>query len=195
MEPKVVVSILVAIALIYFRFGPGSRLLKKKSYHHIIPPASQDDPNWIPIDINEYDKIVLIKQNSIEDKVDLVINAIKNESPIRDFDVELINGWFKIKVPYSNFQDFHELIAFCDSVNGGNVYGYCKHTETGSKDYIVKIDSDTGYEHMIGAFRTNQNFGIYLPKSDKDPMGNISKSPVKEIDFQTEIDQIPFILE
>jgi hypothetical protein len=70
---------------------------------------------------------------------------------------------------------------------------YCKHLNSKNKDYIVKLDTDGGYEHMIGSFRSGENFGIFLPKSKSDPKGNISKSIVKELDFQNEINQVPLL--
>jgi len=44
MEPKIIIGAIIAIVLFYFRFGPGSRLLKKKTHHYIVPPASREDP-------------------------------------------------------------------------------------------------------------------------------------------------------
>lgn len=181
----------MTLTLIYFRFGSGSRLLKKKSHHYIIPPSSDDDPNWIPIEINEYDKYIFYKQNSEKIIIEEVAKIIRNEFPQIDIDVTSNNEWIQLNVIHSNFADFHKLISLCSFTNGENVIGYCKHKTTKSEDYIVKLDIDAENEHLIGSFQTNQNFGIYLPKSDNDPKGNISKSHVKEIDFQYEINQIP----
>jgi len=191
MEPKLILTLIVISIVIYFRYGSGSRLLKKKSHHYIVPPASQNDPNWIPIDINEYEKNIFFDQNSQEDTIDQIKNLIHSEFPETETEVSLNNGRFQINVLQSNFSDFHNLISFCTFINGKGVIGYCKHKTTKNKDYVVKLDIDSGNENMIGTFRTNQNFGIYLPKSDIDPKGNISKSVVKEIDFQNEIDQVP----
>jgi hypothetical protein len=191
MEPKLVLTIILIITLIYFRFGRGSRVLKKKSHHYIVPPASQDDPNWIPIEINEYIKYIFFNQNSELDTTDEITKEIYKEFPQIEVEVMLENGWFQINVIHSNFSEFHKLISICTFIHGKNVIGYCKHKSTKSKDYIIKMDIDAGSEHLIGSFKTNQNFGIYLPKSDSDPKGNISKSQVKEIDFQYELNQIP----
>lgn len=167
-------------------------MLKKKSHHFIVPPASQNDPNWIPVEINEYVKYIFFKQNSEVDTTDEISKVISNEFPQIEVNVILYNEWFQINVIHSNFSDFHKLISFCTYINGKNVIGYCKHKSTKSNDYIIKLDIDAGSEHLIGSFQTNQNFGIYLPKSDNNPKGNISKSLVKEIDFQYELNKIPF---
>lgn len=191
MEPKLIITIVMILALIYFRFGSGSRLLKKKSYHHIDPTAAHDDPNWIPIEIDEYDKHIFIQLRANENAVDEIFRTVENEFPQMEVEVAAIDGWIQIHVIHSDFSDFHKLISSCTIKNGTNAIGYCLHHSTKSNDYIAKLDFEEGNEHLVGSFQTNQNFGIYLPKSGSHPKGNMSKSPVKEIDFQHEVNQIP----
>lgn len=191
MEPKDILLILMVMGFVFFLYGPGSRLLKKKSHHYIVPPSPERDPNWTPVEMDEYAKYIFFKQNSEEDTVGEVSKVILNEfSPIT-FEINIENSWVQIKIIHSNFSDFHNLVALCTFINGNKVTGVCIHSNRSNEDYVVKLDVDSGMEHMIGSFRTNQNFGIYLPKLDNNPKGNISKSPVKEIDFQDEIKSIP----
>jgi hypothetical protein len=192
MEAKFILTLILISALIYFRFSPGVRLLKKKSNHYIVPPACEDDPNWIPIEINEYKKTVFFKQNSQDETIEAIKNAVSSEFPEIEFEVFLNNGVFRLNVFQSTFSDFHHLISFCTFNNGEGVIGFCENQKSKNMDFIVKLDTASGNAHMIGSFRTNQNFGIYLPKSEMNPKGNISKSPVKEIDFQNEINQLEF---
>lgn len=182
---------LFIVFMIYFVFGPGSRLLKKKSHHYTIPPAAQDDPNWIPIDINDYVKHIYLTQNTEEDTPEEITKIVHSQFPEIKFNLTFLNGRFQLAVTHSSFSDFHHLIALCAFINGQNVVGYCKHKTSSSKDYIVKMDLYTGMEHLIGCFRTDENFVIYLPKSDENLEGNISKSPVTQINFQKEWNQIP----
>lgn len=191
MDPELILAFIIFIVLVYFRFGNGSRLLKKKSHHYIVPPSPDKDPNWIPIQIDEYDKYIFFRQINVEETTDDIKNVINSEFSKIKIDISINDGWFEIIVLESSFSDFHKLISLCTFICGKGVIGYCKHKTTKDKDYIVKLDITTGNEHMIGSFRTNQNFGIYLPKSDENPKGNISKSSVKEIDFQNEVGQIP----
>lgn len=181
----------MVIALIYFRFGNGSRLLKKKSYHHIDPPAAYDYPNWTPMEVDEYDKHIFFQKHAYEDAVDEIFRTVENEFPQMVVEVAEIDGWIQIHVIHSDFSDYHKLISSCATKNGTNAIRYCLHQSTKSKDYIARLDVEEGNEHLIGSFQTNQNFGIYLPKSDSHPKRNMSKSFVKEIDFQYEANQIP----
>lgn len=193
MDPKLILTFIIILILVYFRFGSGSRLLKKKSHHYIEPPSPNEDPNWIPIEIDEYSKYIFFRQNNLEETAADITNVINTEFPKVKVDISLYNGWVKIYVLESNFSDFHKLISLCTFISGIGVVGYCKHKTTKEEDFIVKLDSDSGNDHMIGSFRTNQNFGIYLPKIDDNPKGNISKSGVKEIDFHGELSQVPIV--
>lgn len=192
MEIKFILTIILISALIYFRFGPRVRLLKKKSHHYIVPPSCEGDPNWIPIEINEYKKSIFFKQNSSNKTAEVIQNTVRSEFPKIEFEVTLNNGVFRINVFQSTFSDFHHLISFCTFINGEGVIGFCENQKSKNMDFIVKLDTASGNSHIIGSFRTNQNFGIYLPKSEMNPKGNISSSPVKEIDFQNEINQLEF---
>ena len=189
MEPKTVLAIIMALVLSYFIFGKGSRILKKKSHHYIVPPASKRDPNWIPLPPHEYQYFIFFVQEQREG-VDELQRAIISEFPAMKIEIERIDNWFKIKVLDSNFSDFHQLIAFCDVYGGESVIAFGRHSTTNSKDYIAKLDEEAGGQHLIGAFRTNQNFGVYLPKAQLNVKGNVSKSPVHEVDFKQEFSKI-----
>ncbi|GAA0874087.1 hypothetical protein GCM10009118_04950 [Wandonia haliotis] len=187
MEPKTVISFVVILALIYFRFGPGSRLLKKKSHHYIVPPSPDSDRNWIPVDIGRYKKTIYIKKNSPED----ILKTIAEISPGEKWEADYsYDGWIRITVEDVSFGEYHALLSICDAVNEGQTYGFCEHRDSPEKDYIVRVDEES-YENLIGVFRTNKNFGIYLPNSESNAKGNISGSPVKEIDFFSELKKLP----
>lgn len=195
MEPQIIFGILIALTLLYFRFGPGVRFLKKKSHHYIVPPSPGKDPNWMPIELREYDKFIYIKQNDLEVEVEMVLNATKEECEIKELNVELVNGWFKISVLQSSFEAFHFAVDFYYYTNGGDVYGYWKHKTSSAKDFIVEVDEDIGGDYLIGVFRTDQNFGVYLPKSGEHPKGNISLSSIMEIVFDEEFKKTPIVEE
>lgn len=60
MEIKTILSILAALAFLYFVYGPGSRMLKKKSHHHILPPLPTSDVNWNPVNFDVYEKYIFV---------------------------------------------------------------------------------------------------------------------------------------
>lgn len=175
----------------YFRSGPGSRIFKKKSHHYIVPPASEKDPNWIPIEIEEYKKRIFIKDRDSSMTIDDVHFAVNLEFPSVKYTVSEKESWFIILVEGSRFLEFHRLVQFCSLSNKGDVWGYCTHPDSNIKDYIVKDDVTSTRPHLIGAFRSDLNFGIYLPTSEVHKKGNMSKSFHKEVDFENESAQFP----
>lgn len=193
MDAKLIFTFLIVITAFYFRFGAGSRLLKKKSAHYIVPSSSHKDPNWIPIEMSEYSKHVFFKQESDLETIDELKSIIYKRIPKVTADYALLNGWFTINIIQSNFEDYHFLVALCSYINEKNTLGFCKHKVNDEQDYIVKLDYIEGMDNLIGSFRTNQNFGIYLPKSGQNPKGNISRSAAREIDFQQELSRIPSV--
>jgi hypothetical protein len=189
MDLKLLLSVTFIGILIYFRFGPGVRLLKKKSHHYIEPPDPESDPNWVPIEMDDYHKYILSHRVSSEDTTDDVYEAIKDEFPRMKFEVSIKKDWFLISIEEVNFEDFHNAISFCTLI-AENVIGFCQHKQDDDQDYIVKSDLDADLDFLIGAFRNGDNFGIYLPKSKLDVKGNISKSNVNEISFKQEFKKI-----
>jgi hypothetical protein len=189
MDLKLILSVVLVGILIYFRFGPGVRRLKRKSHHYIEPPDPESDPNWVPLEIKDYQKYIFSHRSSSEDAIDDVYEAIKDEFPSMQFKVSIQKDWFLICVKHARFIDFHQAIAFCSYIEE-NVLGYGRHLNNSSKDYIVKIDHESSLDHLIGAFRSGENFGIYLPKSKLHPKGNSSRSDVTEIRFEQEFNKI-----
>ena len=190
MEESLVLSIIASLALIYFSFGPGVRLFKKKSHHYIIPPSATNDPNWIPIDMAMYINHIFIKNSGNKIESNNVQSAIDSEFENIQFDINPINDWIIVHVLEANFQEFHKLISFCDAQIDEVAYGFCKHKSKEWKDYIVKVD-DSDEQHLLGVFSVDTNFGIYLTKIADHEKGNMSKSVVCEIYYQTEIINIP----
>ncbi len=191
MEPQIILIIFVAILFFYFGMGPGSRMLKKKTHHYIVPPSPENDPNWLPIEISNYNKFIFIKHKDSEVTVEDVLIVNQNERNIKELEIELVNGWFKLHIIQSNFQEFHDTVTIYSYVNNGDVYGYCKHKTSSNEDYIVKLDEET--EYLNGVFRTNKNFGIYLPSLQKHPKGNISISSNMELDFNEALKELPIL--
>lgn len=193
MNAKLIFILILVIIVFYFGFGAGSRLLKIKSAHYIVPPASEKDPNWIPVEMHAYIKQVFLKQENDLETIDELTRIIDERIPQLSAEIILENGWFTITIRESNFKDYHLLVALCSYINDKNTFGLCKHSIDEAQDYIVKLNSEGSLDHLIGSFRTNQNFAVYLPKSGQNPKGNISRTATFEIDFQEEISKIPSI--
>lgn len=189
MELEYVLFGLMILVFIYFGMGPGSRLLKKKSHHYIVPPSGEKDPDWHPIEFSDYSKYIYINPSEPDVTTQHVVNINDQAIGLDEIQVEAINNWFKVEAPLSNFDHFHSAIMIYNDINGGDVYGFCKHKEDSIKDYIVKQDEDS--EYLLGVFRTNENFAIYIPSMDKHPKGNISISSEMELDFNEELRKLP----
>ena len=185
MEPKTILALLAAAAFFYFRFGPGSRLLKKKSHHHIVPPSPTQDANWHPIDFSDYDKFLFIDNNSLDGNHDHLQKVLIDNFSLEIESSKIISKWLVLNLNNSSFGAFHGALSFCSLEYSNDTYAFCKHKNNSSNDYVVKTDFDSEVSHLIGAFRTNQNFGIYLPNVSKNNQGNISISKVSEVHFET----------
>ncbi len=184
MDPKIILGIIVGIAFFYFRFGPGSRLLKKKSHHHIVPPVPTSDPHWHPIDFTNYTKYLIVGERNQVEKTEELGKLLQDSMGLESAKIETSSKWEMVKIQASNFHDFHQAIDFLTAIASDESYGYCINKVDSSKDYVVKVDSRSDHEYLLGTFRNNQNFGIYLPYSDRHPNGNISLSSVQEVSFE-----------
>jgi len=64
------ILILLFIAAVFtvmiFLYARITRLLKKKSYHYIVPPVPENDKNWYPVDFSKFECYVFIKNPSEE---------------------------------------------------------------------------------------------------------------------------------
>ncbi|WP_146194219.1 hypothetical protein [Brumimicrobium oceani] len=182
---------LLIIVFIYFGIGPGSRLLKKKSHHYIVPPSPENDPDWYPVEHSDYRNFIFIKpsENHVDSQHIENINA--QLIGIENIQVEEKGDWFRIEALHSNFGIFHSAIITYNDINGGHVYGYCKHKDTARKDYIFKQSDSIDY--LLGVFRSNKNFAIYVDSMHKNKKGNISISSVKELDFMEELKKLPML--
>ena len=191
MEPKFVLAIILALIFLYFGLGPGSRLLKKKSHHHIDPPASTDDPNWIPIEMKDYKSSILFKLRYSDVTTEELKAYIEEDFSIKDLDLTQFDEWYLLSLKDIGFEKFHTMILIINASNEGDVWGYGKHINTPAKDYVTIYDKDSGSHHLIGSFRNTTNFGIYLPKSNVHEHGNMSKSSIKEVNFKDVISKLP----
>lgn len=190
MEPKTILGFIAAIIFVYFRFGPGSRLLKKKSHHYIVPPTPTSDPHWNPVDFKDYEKYMIVGTRNQTEKEEDLVTLLKEGFGLDSEKIEWSSRWELVKVKDSNFHDFHQAIDFLTAIASDESYGYCISKKDSSKDYIVKVDSQSDQEYLLGAFRNNQNFGIYLPHTDKSRNGNISLSQVSEVNFNELAEQL-----
>ena len=178
MEPKIIIGALIAIVLFYFRFGPGSRLLKKKTHHYIIPPASREDPKSIHVEIkrNQYDRFILTKNttesyliNGINDYGELSGNK---EYEIYNFGIAEHGDWKIIKVDQSiSFYFFHNLAGWLTGYEDSSdipelTFGYSLSKKDSSEDYLFFLDPhNANGDTQVGAFRYGKSFAIYLPKA------------------------------
>lgn len=184
-------AITFAFAMMYFRFGPGVRYFKKKSHHYIVPPSGEDDPNWVPVDFNDYTKFMLMEWTTSEIDKDQLEGLLKSEHPEIKLKITSFDNWYEVIIDHIDFQAYHNIVRLAQIINGENAFGFCRHISFSKLDFIVKLEIEDNIDHLIGVFRTNQNFGIYLPHAGENPKGNISKSVTKEVDFEYEISKIP----
>ena len=178
MEPKIIIGAVFAIVLFYFRFGPGSRMLKKKTHHYIVPPASRVDSNSILVEIEskQYDRFILIK-NVIDN---YLIKGVQEYSALSDYEgltdqnikVATYGDWTILKIdPIPSFYDYHNLACwlsgFDESLESPELtIGYSKNTIKSEKDYLFFLDPHNAYgDTQVGAFRSEQTFAIYLPEA------------------------------
>jgi hypothetical protein len=186
MEPKIIIGAVIAIVLFYFRFGPGSRLLKKKTHHFIVPPASREDPKSIHVEIksNQYNRFILTKNTTksylikgINDYGELSGNK---EYEIYNFGVAEYGDWKIIKVDQSiSFYIFHNLAGWLTGYEDSSdipdlTFGFSKSKKDSSEDYLFFLDPHNEYgDTQVGAFRYGKSFAIYLPEAYEE-YGNLT---------------------
>ncbi len=178
MEPKIIIGVVIAIVLFYFRFGPGSRLLKKKTHHYIVPPASREDPKSIHVEIksNQYDRFILTK-NTTESYLIKGINDYgelsgNKEYEISNFGIAEHGDWKIIKVDQSiSFYIFHNLAVWLTDYEDSSdipelTFGFSKSKMDSSEDYLFFLAPHNEYgDTQVGAFRNGKPFAIYLPEA------------------------------
>ena len=95
--------ILLLLAFLYFRIGPGSKMLKKKSHHYQTPPDPEKDPDWHPIKVTDYHNFICLKQTTldyIEYKTSIIIPGFTDDnSIIQHFE----SDWFIIHNKQTKF--------------------------------------------------------------------------------------------
>lgn len=178
MEPKIIIGVVIAIVLFYFRFGPGSHLLKKKTHHYIVPPASREDHKSIHFEIksNEYDRFILTK-NTTENYLIKGINDYgelsgNKEYKIYNFGITEHGDWKVIKLDQSiSFYIFHNLAGWLTGYENSSdipelTFGFSKSKMDSSQDYLFFLDPHNEHEDtQVGAFRNGKSFAIYLPEA------------------------------
>lgn len=186
MEPKIIIGAIIAIVFFYFRFGPGSRLLKKKTHHYIVPPASREDPESINIEIkrNEYNRFILTK-NTTESYITKGINQYgelsgNEEYKMHNFGIAQHGDWRIIKIDNSiSFYDYHNLAGWltgyedCSDISE-LTFGFSKSKVDSQNDYLFFLDPHNEYgDTQVGAFRYGKPFAIYLPEAYEE-YGNLT---------------------
>ncbi|HLW39820.1 MAG TPA: hypothetical protein VKX31_05475 [Brumimicrobium sp.] len=186
MELKNIIGVIIAIVFFYFRFGPGSRLLKKKSHHYIIPPASREDSKSIQVEIksNQYDRFILIK-NTTESYLVKGINDYSElsgnqEYEIYNFGVAEHGDWKIIKIdPSISFYVYHNLAGWLTGYEDSSdipeiIFGFCKSKMDSLKDFLFFLDPyNANGDTQVGAFRCGKPFAIYLPEAYEE-YGNLT---------------------
>lgn len=209
------IGVFITMFFIYVKIV---RLLKKKSYHYIIPPKPENDKNFHPIDFSKYNKFIFLKNCSEDyfiEKINEFIDSADREIQIEKGNIELnkLNNWIVLRINNSSFFQFHFLVwSFHDDIyqldeNGldnsnpkdilkspENIVGLCLHKSINLKDYIIKLDRVLAEDNFIGSFRNGKNFGIYMPNASLNEHGNISLSRNHELNFYSEMDELPMEL-
>lgn len=178
MEPKIIIGAVIAIVLFYFRFGPGSRLLKEKTHHYIVPPASIEKPKSKHFEIksNQYDRFILTKNTTksylikgINDYGELSGNK---EYEIYNFGIAEHGDWKIIKIDhFISFYVYHNLAGWLTSYEDSSdipelTFGFSKSKMDSTEDYIFFLDPyNSNGDTQVGAFRYGESFAIYLPEA------------------------------
>jgi hypothetical protein len=186
MESKIILGAVIAMVLFYFRYGPGSRLLKEKTHHYIVPPASREDPNSKHFEIksNQYDRFILSK-NTTKSYLIKVINDYGelsggNEYETYNFGIAEHGCWKIIKIDHSiSFFVYHNLAAWLTGYEDSSdiselTFGFSKSKVDSEEDYIFFLDQYNSYgDTQVGAFRHGESFAIYLPEAYEE-LGNLT---------------------
>lgn len=181
-----------------FLYARITRLLKKKSYHYIVPPSPEKDKNWHPVDFSKYENFIFINNISLIDFIEKLKKILSIEKEFKLHGIELVeeNNWILIKTKNLSFLGFKSLVWWIDVYSkefnsSDRVIGYCKHKSIPSQDYLFKIDKVLDKDNFIGVFRNQKNFGIYLPNAGLSEKGNISLSSNFEINFYSITSNLP----
>lgn len=174
-----------------------NRLFKKKSHHYIVPPTPNEDKNWKPIDFSNYECFVFIKDSSV-DHLNRRLNRYRNS---KQLSIKKINSyeqgnWVVLKVKSVSFHRFKSFVWKLDDYSENyestnELIGFCQHKGIPNEDYVFKLDKESANDYLIGSFRTGKNFGVYLPNTSSNKSGNISLSRNHEINFYSEISELP----
>jgi len=150
-------------------------------------------------DEGENNKIEIIKAEnwlilkfyniSYEDYINLTWILDDDDSKI-EWETDENNKLDREKDDYINTKLYDYLLI--NSKYPKEVIGFCQHLKKPLQDYLFKIDEeDKAGENFIGTFRSEKNFGIYIPFSGLKESGNISLTRNNEINFYSELDKLP----
>lgn len=193
-------SFIAVFAAIIFLYARLTRLLKKKSHHYIVHPTPEKDKNWHPVHFSKYECFIFVKDNTEEFTTGALYTSLneKNEASIfkaNDIALNQQNNWTLLKIDPCSFVAFKSFVAQLDAYyEQGHVTGFCRHKSIALQDYLFKIDKSILDKNFIGAFRNGKNFGIYLANADLHETGNISLSRNHEVNFHSEIADLPLEL-
>lgn len=202
MEIKIIIGALIVFVLFYYRFGPGSRLLKKKSHHYIVPPASREDPKSIHIKIkpNEYDRFILTK-NTTESYITKGISEYgelsgNEEYKMHNFGIAQHGDWRIIKIDHSiSFYVYHNLAGWLTGYEDSSeipelTFGFSKSKVDSLNDYLFFLDPHNAYgDTQVGAFRYGNPFAIYLPEAYEE-YGNLTTKKGIKVSLNERINYI-----
>lgn len=193
-----IIFVVVSFIAGLFIWTSVTRLFKKKSHHYIVPPEPTKDKLWHPIDFLEYEHYIFIKGYEIESviaELELIIEADENINIIEsDLEMTIHNEWILLKISDPSFGSYNNLVNYWTFIeefeNNDQVFGFCKHKSLPLNDFIVKSDIETS-EDLIGAFRSHETFGVYLPNIGLSEKGNISTTRNCEVNFYNEESKFP----
>jgi len=213
------IVIMAAFAAIIFLYSKLSRLFKKKSYHHIVPPKPENDKNWHPIELSEYECFFFVKNSSLKFILETINGILKDKNKsiyLDSFEYVEEKEWILLKldkISYANYiTAMFYLCNYSENKNyPKNVIGFGIHKKDNNQDFLFKIDEYMHIQELmistlkriekvlegkiIGSFRDGRNFSIYFPHIGLNEKGNISLSKNnQEVNFHSEISKLPLNL-
>ncbi len=182
---KLIIGLIVAGVLFYFRFGPGKRFLTEKP-SNTVPKNASYTGQLQKIVKEDYQRFILTKGSNTK----YLMGMTKEYGELsggddfveHTFKISTIGDWSIILVEETvSFYVYHNLVGwFTGYDNNPDIpdisVGYAKHISDNQKDYFFYLDSNnmTG-DTEIGAFRNGNSFFIYLPEAYEE-YGNLKMS-------------------
>lgn len=145
---------------------------------------SSTDPIFVKIENKDYRRFILLRNTSSEyiKKGILQFNQLSKNTGDNGIPYSFAQEgeWHLIEVEESvDFYEYHNLIGWLSGYpDSGEIpgisLGFAKHKGDEAEDYLCFLDSQNEYgDTLIGAFRSEKPFSIYLPEAYVDG-GNLT---------------------